>query len=124
MEDGEALAGREVVVSEAVGEASAEETVEDLEGATKWGEGGSLLEQCSCITTRGRNWFKSESLNLNAQPVFWSLIQSVFVSPPRLPPHLFLSLSLCAEVTAEITDETGHTEMSCRREPFQPRRSA
>lgn len=123
MEDGEALAAREVVVSEAVGEASAEETVEDLEGATKWEEGGSLLEQCSCITTRGRNWFKSQSLNLNAQPVFL-VIKSVFISPPGLPPHLFFSLSLCAEVTAEITDETGHTEMSCRQEPFQPRRSA
>lgn len=54
-----ALAGTEVVASEAVGEASAEETVEDLEGATKWEEGESLLDPCSFVTTRGRN--RSES---------------------------------------------------------------
>lgn len=95
MEDGEALAGREVVVSEAVVEASVEETVEDLEGATKWEEGGSLLEQCSCITTRGRNWFKSESLNLNAQPFFLSSSQFLFHHLDS--PHISFSPSLSVQ---------------------------
>lgn len=57
MEAGAATAGtEEAAASEAVGEASAEETVEDLEGASKWEEGGSFLEQCSHTTTRGRHW--------------------------------------------------------------------
>lgn len=46
----------EAAASEAVGEASVEETVEDLEGASKWEEGGSLLEHCSHTTSRGRHW--------------------------------------------------------------------
>lgn len=49
-----ALAGTEAVASEAVGAASVVETVEDSEEATKWEEGGSLLDQCSSVTTRGR----------------------------------------------------------------------
>lgn len=36
--------GIEAAASEAVGAASAEETVVDLEEATKWEEGGSLLD--------------------------------------------------------------------------------
>lgn len=55
VEAGVAMAETEAVVSAAVAEDSAEETVEDLEGATKWEEGTSLLGQCLSITTRGRD---------------------------------------------------------------------
>lgn len=47
--------GIEAVASEAVGAASAEETVVDLEEATKWEEGGSLLDLCVSVPTRGRH---------------------------------------------------------------------
>lgn len=41
--------GIEAAASEAVGAASAEETVVDLEEATKWEEGGSFTEvMCFC----------------------------------------------------------------------------
>lgn len=60
-----ALAGTEAAASGAVGEASAEETVEDSEGATKWEEGGSLLDHCSKTTTRGRNRSESEYVHFH-----------------------------------------------------------
>lgn len=47
--------GIEAAASEAVGAASAEETVVDLEEATKWEEGGSLLDRCLSVTTGGRH---------------------------------------------------------------------
>lgn len=47
--------GTEAAASEAVGAASAEETVVDLEEATKWEEGGSLLDLRVSVTTRGRH---------------------------------------------------------------------
>lgn len=54
-EAGEASVGTEAAASEAVGAASAEETVVDLEEATKWEEGGSLLDLRVSVTTRGRH---------------------------------------------------------------------
>lgn len=45
--------------SEAVGAASAEETVVDLEEATKWEEGGSLLRLCFCNHQRAPSTSKS-----------------------------------------------------------------
>lgn len=50
-----ATVGIEAAASVAAGAASAEETAEDLEAATKWEEGGSLSGRRFPATTRGRN---------------------------------------------------------------------